>query len=91
MIYFCCYDITDARRLKKVAKTLEKWGVRVQRSFFCCEEDSDAIQALSAEIIAQIDQKVDKFCVYPICDACFKKIVYFGCDASFIMPEYMIL
>ena len=33
MMYFISYDIADPKRLKAVAKMLENYGLRIQKSF----------------------------------------------------------
>ena len=49
MIYFISYDIANPKRLCKVAKTLENYGLRVQYSFFECEMNQKIMENLKPE------------------------------------------
>ena len=42
MRYLVSYDISDPKRLRKVARSLEGFGVRLQYSVFECPLDDDA-------------------------------------------------
>ncbi len=70
MIYMFCYDISDDRRLRKVAKVLEKYGLRIQKSFFQANLKSEIKDKIRDEILKIIDKKQDSFFIYPICDHC---------------------
>ena len=76
MIYMVCYDITDAKRLRKVSKVLTNYGIRIQKSFFQCEISKDAVKRLTKELLKAIDEKKDRLSVYPLCDACLKHNVF---------------
>lgn len=58
--YLVSYDIANAKRLRKVAKTLESYGTRLQFSVFECPLDemrlNQAKAALAAIINADHDQ-----------------------------------
>lgn len=52
--YLVSYDIANARRLRRVAKTLESYGTRLQYSVFECPLDDTRLaqaRAALAEII----------------------------------------
>ena len=38
-MYLIAYDISDPRRLRRVAKLLNRFGVRIQKSVFACDID----------------------------------------------------
>ncbi len=38
-MYLVSYDITEPRRLKRVAKLLNRYGLRVQKSVYECDID----------------------------------------------------
>jgi CRISPR-associated protein Cas2 len=81
----------NPKRLAKVAKYLEKKGIRIQYSFFSCEINKKEFADLKEELIELIDLKYDKLCFIPICDKCIKKIIYVGCDSDFLLPDFMVL
>jgi CRISPR-associated protein Cas2 len=35
--YLLCYDVRDARRLRRTAKVAETWGYRLEYSVFVCD------------------------------------------------------
>lgn len=92
MKYIICYDITEPKRLVKVAKTLEKKGYRIQKSFFSLLVDAALMKEIQTCLLDIIDRKKDKVAVYPVCDRCINSGVYIGCSAAdFFEKEYFIL
>lgn len=47
--YLVCYDICHPRRLRRVAKLMEGYGVRLQFSVFECALDDKRLTRLKAE------------------------------------------
>ncbi len=78
MIYMICYDVSDPKRLSKTARTLEDFGLRVQKSFFQCEISKKGMEQLRDRILKIIDQEKDYLYIYPLCDACSEKPVTDG-------------
>ena len=65
--YIICYDITDPKRLKKLARLLEKSLFRFQYSMFIAKNyTKDQIYLLCEEIISIIDPNEDDVRVYKI-------------------------
>jgi CRISPR-associated protein Cas2 len=48
--YLICYDICNDRRLRRVAKTMEAFGTRIQYSVFECALDDLRLQRLRADL-----------------------------------------
>ena len=48
--YLVSYDISHPKRLRKVARTLEGFGVRLQYSVFECPLDGTRLAKLQAEL-----------------------------------------
>lgn len=91
MMYFICYDITNPKRLKSVAKTLENFGLRVQYSFFQCEMSRSIMEDLRDRLLMIIEPKEDSLRIYPICEDCLKKTSNMG-DGNIYEPKtYQIL
>lgn len=67
------YDVRDAKRLRKVAKTIEGYGTRLQYSVFRCRLDRESLEKLHWELSKIMDQ-VDDLLVIPLCDACSCKV-----------------
>lgn len=91
MKYFICYDITSPTRIHKIGKLLETKGLRVQKSFFCCDMSEFALASLLNDMRALINKKNDKISCYPICERCFSKIKTVGKQVDFLEPSYYIL
>ena len=75
MIYMICYDIADAKRLRKVSKVLMNYGIRIQKSFFQCEISKDSVKKIIKELLNVIDTSKDRLSVYPLCDSCLRNNV----------------
>jgi len=70
VIYMFCYDIRDPKRLRKVAKKLESFGLRIQKSFFQCEISRDEKERLREILLSLIDEREDSLIIYHLCDHC---------------------
>ena len=73
-----CYDIANPKRLSKVAKTLENYGIRIQKSFFQCEMERKNMIELRDALLKTIKRKKDSLFIYPICDDCNSKAIVDG-------------
>ena len=73
-----CYDISEPKRLYKIAKTLEKYGLRVQKSFFQCDVSRETSEKIKNEILKLMDLKADSFFVYPLCERCAMNVITDG-------------
>ena len=78
MIYMFCYDISDEKRLRKVAKILEKYGLRVQKSFFQANIKPELVEKIKKDIFKVMNFKEDSFFIYPLCEMCAKKAIPVG-------------
>lgn len=58
--HLVCYDIADDRRLRRVAKTLEGFGVRLQYSVFECALDRMRLEELRAALDGAIKHDEDQ-------------------------------
>lgn len=68
------YDIADARRLRRVAKILEKNAERLQRSVFITDLDEDRLEALERRLENIIDSREDSVCIIRLCGHCVAKL-----------------
>jgi CRISPR-associated protein Cas2 len=78
MIYLVCYDICEPKRLVKVAKTIEKFGIRVQYSFFQVDAPPNIIERMKNEVLKIMDKTEDRFFIYPLCSRCTRSAVTDG-------------
>ena len=69
MLVIVCYDVNTEtregrRRLRRVAKTCERTGQRVQKSVFECQVDLARFETLERELLAEIDVAQDNLRLY---------------------------
>lgn len=72
------YDIRNPRRLVKVAKTMEQYGLRVQCSTFECRLTTHQLQRLKHQLLKLIDPSGDSVRFYPLCNRCQQEISILG-------------
>ena len=58
--YLVSYDISDPKRLRKVARILEGFGVRLQYSVFECPLDDLRLAKLKAELHDSLNHEEDQ-------------------------------
>ncbi|MCF6158473.1 MAG: CRISPR-associated endonuclease Cas2 [wastewater metagenome] len=64
--YIVCYDITDAKRLRRVFKTLKGIGTHIQYSVFFCKLTWQELTGLKEELKGIIDSNKDDIRIYPL-------------------------
>lgn len=74
MLMVVAYDITDARRLRQVAKHCEDYGIRVQYSVFECRLEAGHFEEFWCGMMDLIDPEEDRIVAYRICAACAAEI-----------------
>lgn len=80
------YDITDPRRLSRVARILKDYGQRVQKSKFEIDVTEKTFAELRARIAETIDDAEDGVKYIPLCERCLRKTEIIG-QGVFIDPE----
>ena len=78
MLTIVAYDITDPRRLARVAKVCEDYGVRVQYSIFECRLDEDEFTDFWLKLLEEIDDDEDRMVAYKIDARCAKETLTAG-------------
>jgi CRISPR-associated protein Cas2 len=85
MFYLVCYDIVSDRRRNKVAKLLESYGLRVQKSVFECVLDQQQYETLSKYLVRLVNKKEDQIRFYPMSVHNRCKVAVLGTQ-----PEYVV-
>jgi len=67
------YDISDDKRRNKIAKTLEKYGLRCNESVFECVLTDAGINKLKLKIEKLVNEKEDCILYYYLCKPCVLK------------------
>ena len=78
MFIVLAYDIRDEKRLRRVAKEMENWGLRVQKSVFECNISEKDLQHLKKRLLRLIDQSQDSIRIYFLCASCKPKTECLG-------------
>ena len=71
--YLIVYDISNPRRLAKVAKLMEQYGERVQDSVFEAWLTPSELRRLMDRLQSRIDAEEDSVRIYYLCSACREK------------------
>lgn len=87
MLTLVAYDITDPRRLQRVARVCEDWGVRVQYSVFECRLEADRFDAFWAALKDELDPAADRLVAYKICLNCAREI---RCAGAMVTTEKVV-
>jgi CRISPR-associated protein Cas2 len=66
MLTLVAYDIAEPKRLAKVARVCEDFGVRVQYSVFECRLDEDGFTDFWLRLLDVIDEDEDRLVAYKI-------------------------
>ncbi len=86
------YDISHPRRLYRVAKIMEDYGTRVQKSKFEIEVTPASFEELKWRLAKVISVEEDGIKHIPLCEKCLQKTEVIG-QGRYIDPdlEYYIL
>ena len=76
--WIVAYDISDPKRLRKVATACEDFGVRRQYSVFLCRLSATDHVRLRSRLYDLIDLQEDQVLFIPLCKQCAEKIEALG-------------
>ena len=76
--YLVAYDIADPKRLRKVAKACEDFGIRRQYSVFVCRLSAVNLVRLRTRLLDIIDLQEDQVLFIPLCGGCADAIDSLG-------------
>ena len=79
------------RRLRQIAKQCVNYGQRVQNSVFECLLDAAQCKQLQASLLSIMDKNLDSLRFYYLGKCYENKIEHFGCKATYMPEEPMIL
>ena len=78
MLTLVAYDIANPKRLTRVAKVCEDFGVRVQYSIFECRLEEPDFQKFWRQLLQEIEDKEDRLVAYKIDANCAKETLTAG-------------
>ena len=76
--YIVAYDISDPKRLRKVARACEDFGYRKQFSVFLCRLSATEFVRLRCRLYDLIDLQADQVLFIPLCGKCVTAIEALG-------------
>jgi CRISPR-associated protein Cas2 len=76
--YIVAYDISDPKRLRKVATCCEDFGARKQYSVFLCRLSATDFVRLRSRLYDLIDLEADQVLFIPLCARCVRGIEALG-------------
>jgi CRISPR-associated protein Cas2 len=91
MRHVIAYDISNDRRRYQVAGLLLHYGVRIQRSVFECELDSDDLTQLLDRAEKLIDPTWDVIHAYALCERCEKSRRALGAPRTGLGERYYVV
>ncbi|NCP04445.1 MAG: CRISPR-associated endonuclease Cas2 [Deltaproteobacteria bacterium] len=76
------YDIAHPRRLQRIAKVMQDYGLRVQKSVFEIEITPVKLAELRRRAEAEMDMTVDGVKYFPLCGDCDHVWLALGVDGQ---------
>lgn len=76
--YLVCYDISDPKRLRRVARACEDYGYRKQYSVFLVRVSATDFVRLRSRLYELIDLNTDQVWFVPLTDACLRRAESIG-------------
>ncbi len=90
MRYVVAYDISDDYRRHQVAKFLEGWGKKEQKSVFECELSHEELRNVSARLKESLALSEDRCHIYRLCGECVPKRLVFGSEVELEWEETIV-
>ena len=96
MLMLVSYDVSTAnaagkRRLRRIAKACQNWGVRVQNSVFECNVTPAQWVQLKAELEEIFDSDTDSLRYYNLGDKYATRIEHVGAKPSLDVEQPLLL
>ena len=78
MVHLVAYDICQPRRLRRVARVCEDFGLRIEKSVFECDLSAEYFARFWARLLAEIEPAEDAVVAYRLCGTCVRRIESLG-------------
>jgi CRISPR-associated protein Cas2 len=85
------YDISDPKRLAKVARVMKNYGERVLKSVFECNLNAERFEDMKAKVDEIIEAIEDSVRYYILCEKCIKEVEHSGKGEGFQEDEDYII
>ena len=91
MFYLICYDIIDDRRRVRIARLLEAYGVRIQKSVFESVLTDKQYQTIEKKLFQLLNPQEDQIRVYPLSAHCRHKVKILGVQPDFQIDDSAVI
>jgi CRISPR-associated protein Cas2 len=88
-LYLVCYDVADARRLRRVHKLVMAYAIGGQKSFYECWLTVSELRELRANLTLEIDAELDRVHLFQL-DSRMQPM-FFGVASRAAMQPFMIV
>jgi len=68
--WLACYDVRNDKRLRRVARIMQRYGNRIQKSVFECWLTEKTFAEMTGEVEKTMDKKNDSLRLYTLCEPC---------------------
>lgn len=95
VLYVISYDVNTSnvagqRRLRRIAKVCENYGVRVQNSVFECVMDYATFLIVKDKLVSEIDPKTDSLRFYPMGKKGRERVIHVGLKNAVDVQDVLI-
>ena len=85
------YDISEPRRLQRIAKLMMRYGVRAQKSVFECELGEARCREMAQKLADLIDEEADQVRIYAVPSAVLEEQWVIGREAAPLPDETVVV
>jgi CRISPR-associated protein Cas2 len=85
------YDIVDDKRRDRLARFLEGWGRRVQKSLFECDLSPEELEKVCSRLKELMALPEDRCHIYRLCGECAPKRLALGGDQEPAWAETVVV
>ena len=89
--YLIIYDIADEKRLVKIAKLMQNYGVRVQKSIFEAALSKKVLKNLRLDLLQVMDLDDDGVKVFTLCPKCENRVIVIGKGETPIFNQQLLI
>ena len=91
MLHVIAYDVVDDSRRSRVARHLEGFGRRVEKSVFECDVSAEEIRQVLSGLKDLLDMNEDRCHCYRVCADCAAHMNLFGADIEAAWKDAVIV
>lgn len=89
--YLVGYDISDEKRLPRVAKLMKEYGSRIQYSFFHCFLSDKQKETMRERLKKVINEDEDQVIILPVTETQLKEMEFVGFKIQLEMEGVIIV